>query len=84
MNLSKWSDYSEIRRRIYTSSIGAATQNHIMPPPMYVRMHSEARLSSAELELVRTWALAEQKTATGSNLKAAGHRTSGLPRVQQD
>jgi hypothetical protein len=73
MDLSKWSDYTETRRRIYTSSIGAATHNHVMPPPMYVRMHREARLSSEELALVTTWVLAEQKTATRQNLKGAGH-----------
>jgi hypothetical protein len=80
MDLSKWSDYSETRRRIYTSAIGAATQNRVMPPPTYVRMHSEARLSSDELALVRTWVLAEQKTATRQNLKGAGRSISGLPR----
>jgi Haem-binding domain len=63
MDLSKWSDYTETQRRGYTSVIGAATQNHLMPPPMYVRMHPEARLSSDDLELVKTWVLAERKTA---------------------
>jgi len=63
MDLSKWSDYTETQRRGYTSAIGAATQTHLMPPPMYVRMHPEAQLSSDELELVRTWVLAEHKTA---------------------
>ena len=82
MDLSKWSDYSETQRRGYTSAIGAATKNHLMPPPMYVRMHREARLSSDELELVRTWVLAEQKTATRLNLERAAHSTLGFPRVQ--
>jgi hypothetical protein len=84
MDLSKWSDYTEIRRLGYTAAIGAATQNHVMPPPMYVRMHREARLSSDELELVRTWVLAEQKTAARQNFERASHRTLGFPRVQKD
>jgi len=42
-------------------------------------MHREARLSSDELELVRTWVLAEQKTATRQN--PAGHWASGFPRA---
>jgi hypothetical protein len=62
MDLSKWSDYTETQRQGYASAIGAATRNHLMPPPMYMRMHPEARLSSDELELVRTWVLAGRKT----------------------
>jgi hypothetical protein len=31
--------------------------------PWYSHIHREARLSSHELELIRAWALAEQKTA---------------------
>jgi len=70
MDLSKWSDYTEKQQRAYTAAIGAAIQNHLMPPPMYVRMHREARLSSDELELVRAWVLAERKTARKQNLEA--------------
>lgn len=82
MDLSKWSDYTETQRWSYTSAIGVATQNHLMPPPMYVRMHPEARLSKDELELVKTWVLAERKTARRQNLEAGTHWKSGIPRVQ--
>jgi Haem-binding domain len=70
MDLSKWSDYTENQRRGYTVAIGAAIQNHLMPPSKYVRMHREARLSSDELELVRAWVLAEHKTARKQDLEA--------------
>jgi hypothetical protein len=63
MNLSKWNDSTESERRGFTAAIGAAIQSHLMPPPKYVWLHPEARLSSDELELVRAWALAENKTA---------------------
>jgi hypothetical protein len=43
--------------------IGAAIQNHLMPPPKYVWMHRDARLSSDEIELVKAWALAKRKTS---------------------
>ena len=62
MDLSKWNDYSDSERKGFTAAIGAATQSHIMPPPKYVWMHREARLSSDELELIRAWAFAAQKT----------------------
>jgi Haem-binding domain len=63
MDLSKWNDYTESQRRGFTTAIGAAVQNHVMPPPKYVWMHHEARLSSDELALVRAWVLAGHKTA---------------------
>ena len=63
MDLSKWNDFTESERRGFTAAIEAAVQDHLMPPPNYVWMHREARLSSHELELIRAWALAEQKTA---------------------
>jgi cytochrome c553 len=67
MDLSKWSNYTEAQQRGYTAAIGAAIQNHLMPPPMYVRMHGEARLSNEELELIRAWVLAGRKTAGKQN-----------------
>jgi Haem-binding domain len=63
MDLSKWNDFTESERRGYRAAIGAAVQNHVMPPPKYVWLHPEARLSSDELELVRAWAVAKDKTA---------------------
>jgi uncharacterized membrane protein len=63
MDLSKWNDFTESERSGYRAAIGAAVQNHVMPPPKYVWLHPEARLSSDELELVKAWALAKDKTA---------------------
>jgi hypothetical protein len=63
MNLSKWSDYTESERRGFAVAIEAAIQNHSMPPPKYVWMHREARLSKDDLALVRAWAFARYKTA---------------------
>jgi cytochrome c553 len=59
MDLSKWNDYTEGERRGFRVAIGAAIQNRLMPPPKYVWMHRDARLSSDELELVKAWTLAK-------------------------
>src|SRR5215831_17881818 len=56
MDLSKWNDYTESERRGFTVAMGAAVESRLMPPPKYVWMHREAKLSSAELELVKAWA----------------------------
>jgi hypothetical protein len=63
MDLSKWNDYTEGERRGLMVAIGAATQGRLMPPPKYVWMHREARLSSDELKSVEAWAFARYKTA---------------------
>jgi heme-binding protein len=63
MDLSKWNALTDSERRGFTAVIGAAVQNHLMPPPKYLWLHPKARLSSDELELVRAWALAEDMTA---------------------
>ena len=63
MDLSKWNDYTESERRGFTVAMGAAVESRLMPPPKYVWMHREAKLSSAELELVKAWAFAAHKTA---------------------
>jgi uncharacterized membrane protein len=63
MNLSKWNSFTDSERRGFTAAIEAAVQDHVMPPPKYVWMHREARLSSDDLELLRAWALAENKTS---------------------
>jgi hypothetical protein len=63
MDLSKWNDYTESERRSFTVAMGAAVQSHLMPPQKYVWMYREAKLSSAEVELVKAWAYPALETA---------------------
>jgi len=72
MDLSKWNDYTEGERRGFAAAIGVSIQNHIMPPPKYVWMHREARMSSDEIELVKAWALARHEFSA----KTVGSQTS--------
>jgi len=71
MDLSKWNDYTEGERRGFRTAIGAAIQNHVMPPAKYVWMHREARLSSDEIELVKVWAFSKHQTSP-STVKSQG------------
>ena len=78
MDLSKWNEYTEGERRGFRVAIGAAIQNHHMPPPKYVWMHSDARLSSDEIELVKAWALSKHKISPNTvesqtQAKVGGH-----------
>ena len=59
MDLSKWNEYTDGQRRGFMVAIGASIQSHRMPPAQYVWMHPGARLSSNELELIKSWASAK-------------------------
>ena len=61
MDLSKWSSYSEAKKRGILISIRAAVQTHAMPPTKYVWMHPEAKLSAAEQRSLENWAKGEQQ-----------------------
>jgi hypothetical protein len=62
LDLSNWNNFTQADQRGFTAAIQAAVHDHLMPPPKYVWMHHEARLSSNDLELVKVWAL-QHKTA---------------------
>jgi hypothetical protein len=66
MDLSKWNEYTEGERRGFTLAIGAAIQNHLMPPPKYVWMHPAARLSSDELSSIKEWAITRRKPSSST------------------
>jgi hypothetical protein len=70
MDLSKWNGYTEAERRGFLLSIVAATQSHLMPPPRYLWMHSNARLSNTDLELLKAWALTNR---TPNSNQMIGH-----------
>jgi len=61
MNLSKWSEYSDGERRGFMLAIAAATKARLMPPPKFVWMHSNAKLSDADLKELEEWTIAETR-----------------------
>ena len=56
MDFSHWSEYTPEEQAIYASLIAGATNARVMPPPKYLWMHRDARLSSADLETLKEWA----------------------------
>lgn len=40
--------------------MGAMLRGHRMPPPPYVLLHPEARLSEAEIDMIYQWERAER------------------------
>ena len=56
MDLSRWNEYSDEERHEFATEIARATRVHVMPPPKYLWMHHDAKLSSAELDVLKGWA----------------------------
>ncbi len=60
LNLSRWNEYSVIRRERSLSEIANQVQDGGMPLSIYVAMHSSARLSKAEVAAIFDWTQAER------------------------
>jgi hypothetical protein len=56
LNFSIWGQYDEAKRISKASSAVEEIEEGHMPLPKYVRMHSEAAVSKAELERLEEWA----------------------------
>lgn len=60
MNLSRWNAYPVARRRELLAQMGVMTRGHLMPPPRYLLLHKEAKLSAAEIDVLYQWERAER------------------------
>ena len=56
MNLSRWNGYSDKERHAVARQMALAARIHVMPPPRYLWMHHDAKLSNAELDVLKGWA----------------------------
>jgi hypothetical protein len=56
LNFSQWGQYSAKKRRTKAETIVDQVSEGDMPLPKYVRMHSEAKVGPAEIEILKTWA----------------------------
>lgn len=61
MNFSHWSEYTPEEQHSYASQIAQATGARVMPPPRYLWMHRDARLSAADLDTLKEWARSRPK-----------------------
>lgn len=61
MDFSHWSEYTAEEQNSYASQIADATSARAMPPPKYLWIHRDARLSSADLETLKEWARSRPK-----------------------
>jgi hypothetical protein len=61
MDLSRWNEYTDEERREFASLTARSTRVHVMPPPKYLWMHHDAKLSNVELDVLKEWAYAQAK-----------------------
>jgi len=55
LNLSNWGEYTAKKRRTKAEEMVDEIEGGSMPLPNYVRMHSQAKLSAAEVEILKSW-----------------------------
>jgi hypothetical protein len=60
LNLSEWSDYSDVRRQRYLSEIANQIKNGEMPLRLYTLVHRDARLSKTEVDAIFQWTQTER------------------------
>jgi Haem-binding domain len=60
-NMSHWEEYSAEQRIEILSKISVMVRNKQMPLPRYTWLHSEAKLSDADVSLMDRWSHAERK-----------------------
>lgn len=60
LNLSRWSEYSTIRRERYLSEIANQVVDKGMPLPIYAKLHRAARLSDTDIQAIFRWTQAER------------------------
>jgi hypothetical protein len=56
MNFTEWNRASARKRARVADKVWEEVQEGKMPLPQYLRMHPEARLSEADLAVLREWA----------------------------
>lgn len=61
MNVSDWPQYSLKRQEKLLADIASVVKNREMPLPQYLLIHSKAKLSDAELDVLYRWARVERR-----------------------
>jgi len=60
LNLSRWSEYPLVRRERSLSEIANQVKEGEMPLPIYLVIHRDARLSTADVDAIFRWTQAER------------------------
>jgi hypothetical protein len=61
MNLSRWDQYTAATQGEILAKLSAVVRTRQMPLPRYLRLHPNAQLSDAEIDLISQWTRAERR-----------------------
>lgn len=77
MNLSQWAAYSPERQETLRSKIAFEAKKRSMPPPQYLAMHWNARLSPEDIQILTRWAAAHPVAASVAQTAVLGDPARG-------
>ena len=66
MNLSRWDSLDTAEQRTLLTAIATVIENREMPPPRYLMLHPQAKLSADDSARVIEWAHAERRRLRAS------------------
>jgi heme-binding protein len=61
MDLSLWNNYDDARKQEILAELAAVVRNRKMPLPRYTLLHTDAKLSDADIERIYQWAKQERR-----------------------
>jgi heme-binding protein len=77
MNLSRWNGYPPDRQQEILLEMASLVRNRVMPPPRYLLLNPEAKLSDAEAQYLYQWAGSERKRLKGDGAAAPNAASHG-------
>jgi hypothetical protein len=71
-NMSHWDEYSPEQRMQILSEISVMVRTKQMPLPKYLKLHQDARLKDADIDLIYQWGRKERKRLKSAEALEAG------------
>lgn len=73
LNMSRWNEYSLVRKERNLSEIANQVKDHDMPLRQYTWMHRSARLSESDVNAIFQWTQAERMRLIEATVHEQGH-----------
>jgi cytochrome c len=78
MNLSRWASYPNAEKKDLLARIAAEVRSHQMPPARYTMLHTDARLSEADIAAIYQWTRAQRSKLRVEGINQASPESSSM------
>lgn len=78
MNFSRWGEYDSETQMELLETIPLMLHQGLMPPPRYLQLHHDAKMSSADIRQLVKWADAEQDRLQIKDAGETAHQGVGV------